>query len=441
MAGRVAMVASLGRCGFNDATSGFLYDEGFSEPVELTHVTSSDIKDLVRNASRAPPQDVKFPFMAVKKLLAFRFWVAERLRTGEDTDPPSFTAAECTKALKNLCDSEEREAADKDLDVSKADPLKTTVGWVKFNEKFLNYLAQLRGRAKTPLTYLVRANETVTAEIRARVYTTVDERLISTTMLTGDHFIHDNQRLWKELKFLACDGNGWTYIKRFDKTEDGRAAYLALKLQCEGNSAIHTRKVKAYNRIEQAKYTGERKTYNFTKYVDAHQEAFNDIIDADPTEVIPEAKRVRDFLHGITDPDLRSGIDYVLGQESMLASFEATQQYLGTLVANRKQHESAQKDTRGVAATGTRKLEDRYYSKDEWVTLTPDEQKAVKKMAAARKLKKKNKKRKVAALKKKQKKSKKEDESSDEEEEKEEKEENAGDQFGRKAHKKNKANK
>lgn len=437
-AARASMITSFGRCGFNDATSNFLFDQGFIEPVELTYITQTDVKDLVRNALRNPPANVEFPFMAVKKLLAYRFWVSERLRTAQATDPASFTAAECSSALQNLRDSDERQEADKDLDVTKADSLKTTAGWVKFNEKFLNYLAQLRGRGKTPLTYLIREHDTVTAEIRAAVYTTVDERLINTTTLTGNHFLHDNTRLWKELKVLTCDGTGWSYIKKFDKSEDGRAAYRALKLQCEGTSASATRKKKGYNLINSAKYSGERKNYNFTKYVEAHQTGYNEIIDAAPHEQIAESKRVDDFLDGIIDPSLQSGKDYVYGNAAMLESFEATQQYLGTIVANRKQHDIAQKDIRGVAGAGTkRKLEDRYYETEEWVKLTPDEKTQVKKMAAARKLKEKNKKRRASALKlkNKQKQESKGNESSDREDEKEDKNENAGDQFGRKAHK------
>ena len=435
MAAVAAMRSSFERCGFNNATATFIMDEGFNTPFQLNLVTSSDLKDLVRNASRALPENVKFPFMAVKKLMAYRFWVAERIRTGQDIEPASFTDDECTRALKNLCDNDERVEADKNLDVCKADPLKSTVGWVKFHEKFVNYLTQLRGRALAPLTYLLRSEEVVTAAMRTQVYETVDDRLISTTLLNGDHFVHDNKRLWKELKFLTCDGTGWPFIKRYDKSENGRAAYLTLKSQCEGASAVLTQKVKAYNMIENAKYTGERKSFTFVDYITAHQEGYNLIIDADPNEVIPESKRVRDFLAGIRDPNLRNSIDIVLGNEAMLSSFQETQNFLNKIVINRKHHDASQKENRSIAAIVTRKLEDRFYSKDEWAKLTSEERTEVQKMAATRKLKKKNKKRKVSAIRRKNE-SKKSKRDSESDEEVPMKNDNAGDQFGRKVHKK-----
>ena len=99
---------------------------------------------------------------------------------------------------------------------------------------------------------------------------------------------------------MTVDDGGWTYIKRFDRSKNGREAYIALEKQCEGDSAVLTRKARAYNQIANARYDGERKTYNFAKYVEMHQGAYNNIF---------EAKRVRDFLSGINNPLLQSRID------------------------------------------------------------------------------------------------------------------------------------
>lgn len=161
--------------------------------------------------------------------------------------------------------------------------------------------------------------------------------------------------------------------------------------------------MKAYNQIDKARYQGERKTYNFAKYVEAHQNGYNDILDADPAEIIPEPKRVRDFLNGIMDQSLQSGIDIVLSDPNMLSSFEATQQYLGTLVANRKEHAAGQRDHRAVAAfkkVTPSKMEDKWYSPEEWRKLSKEEKNEVTKLAQARKSKQKNAKRKLSALKK-----------------------------------------
>ena len=438
MAANIAMKASLVRCGFNDKTSAFIIEQGFNSPSDFLLVTESDLNSMIKTAARYPPDDVAFPFLAIKKLISYRFWAAERLRTGQQVDPGYYTPAEIITALTSLRNSEEREEASKDLEPSKADPLKSVSTWTKFNEKFLNYLGQIRGRAKTPLVYIIRDVAEVTAEARNTVYTDSDDRLVATTLLNGEHFDMDNKRVWRELKTMTVDGGGWTYIKRFGRSENGREAYIALKKQCEGDSAVLTRKAKAYNQIAKARYDGERKTYNFAKYVETHQGAYNDIFDADETEAIPEAKRVRDFLSGINDPLLQSGIDFILSDASFLSNFEQTQQYLGTLVANRKQHNDSRSDRRGVASASTGgqkdiKIEDRWYPMNEWKELSDEQKKQVTNLTAQRRKKGKNKdrKRKAAAVKKKKAKDKDEQPDSSEEEEETD---HAGDQFGRAGH-------
>ena len=200
-------------------------------------------------------------------------------------------------------------------------------------------------------------------EARNTIYTDSDDRLIATTLLNGEHFDMDNKRVWQELKTMTVDGGGWTYIKHFGRTEN--PAYIAFKKQCEGDSAVLTRKAKAYNQIVKARYDGERKTYNFTKYVETHQRAYNDIFNADESEAIPEAKRVRDFLSGINNPLLQSGIDFIFSDASLLSNFEQTQQYLRTLVATRQQHNDSRSDQLRVASASTGhkdvKIEDRWY--------------------------------------------------------------------------------
>ena len=370
MANRIPMRHAIERCGFNQATAQYFVDQGFEEPTDLLLTSVTELRDLIKTAQRAPPAGTSFTIIPIKKLLAFRQWTKQRKSTGDDLAPAEFTAEECTAAVTNLCNIEERDVAEKELDVTKGDPLKSLTGWFKFNEKLMNYLSQIRGLTKAPMKYLIREEEVVTAAARNKAYSTVDERLIATTLHSSQHYLVDNKRLFNEIKALTVDGPGWTYIKRYDKKEDGRSAYIALKKQCEGNSAITTRKMKAYNMISSAKYFGERKSYNFSKYIEAHQEGYNEIIDCDDNEKIPEAKRVRDFLNGILDSTLQNGIDYILGDQTFLDSFEKTQQYLSTLVTNRRGHAQGQHQEPRKVAGVSRKLEDRWYDEAEWKKLT-----------------------------------------------------------------------
>ena len=104
---------------------------------------------------------------------------------------------------------------------------------------------------------------------------------------------------------------------------------MALRTQCEGTASKITRKNKAYVSISNATYSGSRRQYN------THQTAHNNILDCNPTEAIPESKKVSDFLKGITDPKLESAVPVVLGDPKMLNDFQMCQQYLSTTVEDR----------------------------------------------------------------------------------------------------------
>jgi hypothetical protein len=80
----VQMRGALVCGGFRNQTSNFLIALGFSCPADLLLVKDSDIDVMIRNFSRNMPDNVQFPFLSVRKLHAFCFWVEECNRTGED---------------------------------------------------------------------------------------------------------------------------------------------------------------------------------------------------------------------------------------------------------------------------------------------------------------------------------------------------------------------
>lgn len=164
-------------------------------------------------------------------------------------------------------------------------------------------------------------------------YSDNDSRYYAITVLTGSHYREDNKRVYEELKLTMINGPGWAFIKRFERTQDGRSAVLAIKQQAEGRSATDSRKQQAYSQIATARYSGPRRNWNFQNYVERHQGGHNEL--ADLNEPVPETKKVTDFLSGITDSRLTNAKDIVLGNPQYLSNFEACQQYLATLVGNK----------------------------------------------------------------------------------------------------------
>jgi hypothetical protein len=67
------------------------------------------------------------------------------------------------------------------------------------------------------------------------------------------------------------------------------------------DDAMQTRsKQECYDAISKANYQGTKRNFNFSAYVAIHQQAHQNLIRLG--EPVPENKKVRDFLQGITDP-------------------------------------------------------------------------------------------------------------------------------------------
>jgi hypothetical protein len=400
IAHRSTMEAALTLCGFNAATAQYLIDQGFNTPEALLLATEADLDTIARNVTRTPPRvegggTVTMPFIALKHLKGFRFWADECKRTGFDPDPDTFAEEDVTSYTEKYLEYTAQKDAAKDEDPSKPEALKKLTSWALWNESFQNYLRQILGAAKIPLVYLTREESDAGDDIDPKTYGSSLEYLIDATIFEGRHYELDNPRFYRELKSFTVNGEGWSYIKRFEKQQDGRKAYLALRSQCEGTASKITRKNRAYASISNALYNGQRRQYRFQDYINVHQAAHNEILDCDPTEAVPESKKVSDFLKGITDPKLESAVSVVLGDPKLLNDFQACQQYLSTTVENRATLEKSKERnisgvTKGDEGSGggkkekkklpkNFKLENKYYPPGVYRLLSDEQRKQLKK--------------------------------------------------------------
>lgn len=352
---------ALTRIGFNAATVAAIEAEGFSNILDLLSISEDQIDKMVKHMGnwreRTAPTDpptppVNFPFLVVQKLKALHYWASLRKRQGitiMQIDASNFTKDACTLTMLRLQEESDITTALKDQVPTKPGKLGWDLAhWPKFWETLKTYLSQCRGAAHIPLTYLIREHDVVTLEMHDMgQYTSVDDYMVATMMLSGDHYKIDNARVYNDLKPLIVDGAGWAFIKKFDRVKNGRGALLALKKQAEGNSAKRTRKATAYASLSNARYRGERRNFAFSNYVQIHQDGHNELLELE--EPVPETKKVQDFLSGIMDSRLQVGKDIVLGTPLYLQDFEECQQYLSTLVSNT----SAQsKNDRHVGSAG-----------------------------------------------------------------------------------------
>ena len=214
---------------------------------------------------------------------------------------------------------------DLDKDAFTSVPKITTLqkDWKLFRELLKNRLKQERNATLgVPLLYLIREQGTVTQDDLRADYPSVDDLLVRCTEVRGAMFKRDNRWLYQFLKGRTLGGDAAAFIEPHDRTQDGRAAYMALKDQTEGPTAQLSRCQDAYRTLQNAKYTGKARNFSFAKYVKLHQEAHNILDDDNNDEYLTQDKRIEDFLNGISDPRLSQAVALVRSDRARGAGYD-----------------------------------------------------------------------------------------------------------------------
>jgi hypothetical protein len=158
----------------------------------------------------------------------------------------------------------------------------------KFNEKDVvktfdaldSYLCESLGETKIPLAYVTRDDVAVIASANdptANYETTKLELIaraphIDAAGAPHHTFLADNMKVWTIIQDLCGDNNAWTWVKPFARTQNGRAAYLALHSHYLGASKSDYIQAEAENKLKNTFYNGERRNWNFEKFVQTHKD-------------------------------------------------------------------------------------------------------------------------------------------------------------------------
>ena len=290
---------------------------------------------MSRTRPGAGAQAVKLPFVAILKLKALATWAEYRQRRGQETSPDDFDEVEVPLWQRRVRDLVEL-ATDKKIEAKAPEVLKDITKWPAFKSNMQAYLQGMRsGQAGIPLDYVIREKEDVDQEDLDGDYVTLDDDMRATTVLIGSEYIADNQKVWLQIKPLLEESPAWTFIRKWDKTSDGRSAWFALTKQLEGQTAAFSRKDVAYQILRTVKYTGHGK-FTFDEYVRKYQEAYT--ILQEENEPHAETLKVKTFMANISDKLLDGAKDNIFGDDTRLGNFESTHQYLGTVLLNKKRN-------------------------------------------------------------------------------------------------------
>ena len=135
----------------------------------------------------------------------------------------------------------------------------------------------------------------------------------------------DNRHVWKIMADLCRDHKCWTYVKPFQRARNGRGAFLGLRQHYLGPNNINNTASEAKANLNNTKYHGEKKRWNFESYVSLMKEKHQILhqLEEHGHSNMDEGSKVHILNHGIqTDklnnvktqildnPALRNDLDY-----------------------------------------------------------------------------------------------------------------------------------
>jgi hypothetical protein len=321
------MRAALIRLGLSNVAAQEFINNGVDSTHRLRLLSTEDLDKLIKQIHRDNTGTGLFiPFMAQAYIRAIRFWANRMYILGADFDETLIDRE--MAQIWSATMKEEAEAAKTPIDIVKApEPFKKDTKWKVWKETITTYLHSKIGQASIPLAYIIREFD---APIPGLIYPTAHDQLVAGAILIGPEYHRNNGTVYDLLQSLTVNGPAWPWINAYQRTRDGRKAWKSLVSYYEGDSMRTRSKQECYDAIAKAHYQGPRRNYDFSTYVHTHQQAHQELIRLG--EPIPENKKVRDFLHGITDPQCATIKLSVLSNTALMNDFSQAINYIASAI-------------------------------------------------------------------------------------------------------------
>ena len=337
-------------CGItsNTARSTFINIEGLSD-IEAFGAMSGDT-DVTEMAKRMAARSsaatgrVILGTMQIKRLQALVYWVKDSTNRGLEIDPNTWTPEE----MANAMDRKESEYNYGKIDIDLIEPGKcqTDFAWDNWQIAFVNKLSATMGAAKFPIDYVVRPEIDDDYEPMDD-----DEERRYQIPLTGENFKRDNKLVYTLLKSACIKTDAWTWIQSYDRTSNGRQAWLALVAHYDGTGELNKRVERAKEEISRLHYKDE-KVFPFERYVTKLKENFY-ILSKDKSEALTGKQQVDCLMRGIRSSDTSITSAKINIFQSYRSDFDGAVTFMSGLVANL--HASAQLDYANRNSAGNKR--------------------------------------------------------------------------------------
>jgi hypothetical protein len=221
--------------------------------------------------------------------------------------------------------------------------------WLKWFKSIDTYFRRTLGVRGVTLDWVYRSEAHPKHGVR---YPSIAHEIKATLLLEGPHFEEDSRAVYDVIASSTLGTTSSAYIKKFEKSRNGRLALLALKFQFGGEAYDLTRSIAANDVIRSATFSGHTHKYTYDQHVAKFEDAFNEL--ALLGEPVPEASKVRLFCKSLKKKFMKaSAIDTQMNKETALRFSLAT----AHLKSVRELHvaDGADKEERQVSELGKHK--------------------------------------------------------------------------------------
>ena len=405
-----AIRTALGRLGFSNEAANYITSDqngqGMNSLAEFAVLTDDEVKNLCKvvrrpggmmqnpNAAAPPgadaaaaaaaaaqPAQIPNPGLAVtlraeNNLKLACYFLRYKERTSRAVTADMITLA----SVRELRPYREWEENHKDVEA----PEINAKDWPRTIEAIEEYLRGCLGVQKTPLVYVIHDDIAVPAVDPAGGYPSRQDELIARAPIQDNAnqftavYLDDRNRVWEKLSELMRDHECWSYVRPAQRNHDGRLAFSGLKGHYLGVNNVDNMSSKAEKKLQTTTYTGEKRRWNFEKYVRVHidQHTILNGLKQHGYSGIDERSKVRHLTNGIKTKALDSVKTQILSSAALRNDFSACVNLFQDFI---EQDANQEKKTVTIAAVRTSddgdvqpdmSVEDRYYNRKEYAKLT-----------------------------------------------------------------------
>ena len=194
-------------------------------------------------------------------------------------------------------------------------------------------------------------------------------------------YLVNREKVWDIISRMTRKDASWTYVKPARETHNGRMAYLGIYYHYLGRQHVDNMAKLAEDKLKNTVYNGEKHRWDFEKYVNTHKQqhsVLEGLMEHGYVGIDPRSK-VRYLLDGIKTNQFDAVKMRIMSEEGFRLDFDScVTLYQDYIRQTSKTTGNPTVNISSMNKTGKRKfeaVEDRYYMKDEYASLTPEQKK------------------------------------------------------------------